>query len=343
MRVCLSVLSFVVLLGGACCEAQVPAVRLNVSATGQYKTVQDAVDHAPDAGAVILIAPGTYKEKIQIKSKNIWLVGTGSDPKAVVLTFGDSSKNTGSTFKSGTVTVDADGFEAENLTIANTWWDEHPDPADASQAVALQMNSDHAVIDRVRMISGQDTLYAASRSCRSNTDTAACLASRQFFNDCYVEGNVDYIFGDAKAVFDHCELHSRPHGSIMVTAQSKHFPAEDSGYYFLGCKITGANNGNRLYFGRPWRDFATVLFYDTDIEQKMTPEGWGEWDGRLKTATYLEYKSHGEGVNGGHRAIEYPALSAEQERSLTPAHLLRGPDAWDVDAAVATLRKLTQP
>jgi pectinesterase len=324
------------------CDAQSSQARITVALDGSsdYRSVQAAVTQVTAAGAVIFIKPGTYKEKIAITKDNIWLVGLGKDPKDVVLTFGDSAKNTGSTFKSGTVTVEANGFAAENLTIANTWWDEHSDPADASQAVALQLSSDKAVLDRVRLVSGQDTLFAASRTCRSNTETSPCAASRQYFNDCFVEGNVDYIFGDAKAVFHHCELHSRPHGTIMVTAQSKHFPAEDSGYYFLECRITGANNGNRLVLGRPWREYANVLFYDTDMEQTMAPEGWSEWGDRLKTATYREYKSHGPGVNGGHRAIEYPPLSAEEEKRLTPLQLLNGSDSWNPGDDVDRLRLL---
>jgi pectinesterase len=322
--------------------AQSKPVTLTVSAKGDadYKTVQEAVDHATEAGTVIRIQPGIYKEKIMVAIPNLTMVGLGASPKDVVLTFGDSAKNTGSTFKSGTVTVDADGFAAENLTIVNTWWDEHTGTADGSQAVALQLSSDKAVLDRVRLISGQDTLFAASRTCRSNTDLSQCAASRQYFNDCYIEGNVDYIFGDAKAVFERCELHSRPHGTIMITAQSKHFPAEDSGYYFLGCRITGANNGNRVVLGRPWREYAKVVFYDTDIEQKIAPEGWSEWGDRLKTATYLEYRSHGPGVNEGGRVIVYPPLTTEVERSLTTANLLKGSDAWDPAVQVKELRQL---
>jgi len=324
--------------------AQNKPVTLTVSpkGDGDFQAVQEAVDHASGPGAVIRIQPGIYKEKILVNRPGLTMVGLGASPKEVVLTFGDSAKNTGSTFKSGTVTVEADGFEAENLTIVNTWWDEHTAPGDASQAVALQLTSEKAVLDRVRLLSGQDTLFAASRTCRSNTDLSPCAASRQYFNDCFIEGNVDYIFGDSKAVFNHCELHSRPHGTVMVTAQSRHFPAEDSGYYFLGCKITGDNNGSRVALGRPWREYATVVFYDTDIEQKILPEGWSDWDGRLKTATYREYKSHGPGVNDGHRAIVYPALTEAQERSLTPERILRGNDSWYPLTEVNRLRRLAQ-
>jgi pectin methylesterase-like acyl-CoA thioesterase len=202
--------------------------------------------------------------------------------------------------------------------------------------------SGRSVVDRVRLISGQDTLYANSRTCRSTTETGPCEASRQYYHECYIEGHVDYIFGDAKAVFENCELHSRPHSTVMVTAQSKHFPAEDSGYYFLHCKITGANNGDHVILGRPWRDYSTVLFYDTDIEQQIAPDGWSDWGGRLKTSTYREYKSHGPGVNGGHRIVEYPPLTAEEEARLTPGQILKGEPPWDPTTLVNTLRSLVR-
>ena len=322
-------------------QSQAHRVVVAANGSGDFKTVQEAIDHTT-GDTIIAIRPGTYREKISIARDNIWLAGLGASPADVVLSFGDSAKTAGGTGKSGSVTVVNDGFAAENLTIVNTWWEEHPDPADASQAVALLIRSGHAVVDRVRLISGQDTLYADSRTCRNDTGDTPCEASRQLFNDCYIEGHVDYIFGDAKAVFQSCELHSRPHGAVMVTAQSKHFPGEDSGYYFLECKITGANNGNRVVLGRPWRDYATVLFYKTDIEQQIAPEGWSEWSGRLKTATYREYKSHGPGVNAGRRIVEYPLLTPEEEARLTIPDLLSGKEPWDPMAMVKTLRSLVK-
>ena len=323
-------------------EGQRPPNRrvVHVASSGgaDFQTIQQAVDSATEGGLTVLIAPGVYKEKVSVVQANVALVGTGRQPSDTVITWGDSAKNTGSTFKSGTVTVTADGFEAENLSIANTWWDEHLSPEDASQAVALQMSSDRAVIDRVRLISGQDTLYAASLTCRSDTPGIPCDASRQLFNDCFIEGNVDYIFGDAQAVFNRCELRSRQHPTVMITAQSKLFPEENSGYWMLHCRITGADDGSKIFLGRPWRAYATVTFFDTDIQQKLTPDGWGEWGGRLKTATYREYDSHGKGVNGGHRVVVSPPLTDVERARLTPQTLLAGKDQWDPITDVERLR-----
>jgi pectin methylesterase-like acyl-CoA thioesterase len=305
-----------------------------------FQTLQEAIDHAPPTGEVIRIEPGRYREKVSITKENIHLIGIGKQPQDVVVSWADSAMNTGSTFKSGTMTVRADGFAAENLTIENTWEVENPQQDHRSQAVALQLSSDRAVLDRVRLLGFQDTLYANSLTCQSKTLDAPCQASRQFFNDCYIEGHVDYIFGDARAVFNNCELHSHRHSSVMITAQSRISPLEDSGYYFLHCRITGETSTDKVFFGRPWRDFATVLFYDTDIEQTLYADGWAEWDGRLKTATYREYASHGPGVNGGYRVVEYPPLSSAEEKGLTPSLLLSGADHWDPTAAVTQLREI---
>lgn len=327
----------------------VPSVTVAHDDHAEFRTLQEAIDHAPATGEVIRIAPGTYREKIHISKPNIVLVGTGRQPQDVVLSWDDAAINAGGTSKSGSVTVDADGFEAENLTIENTWENEHTRIQEGSQAVALLMSSDRAVLDQVRLLGAQDTLYANSRTCHENlprdgsapaADTPPCKASRQYFRDCYIEGHVDFIFGDAKAVFDHCELHPRHNPTVMLTAQSKHFPAEDSGYYFLHCRITGEADGDKVVLGRPWRDYSTVVFYDTDIEKPLSPDGWSDWNGRLKTSTYQEYKSHGPGVDGGHRIVSSPKLSRQEAKKLTPGVLLSGSDGWDPVAEANALRKL---
>jgi pectinesterase len=315
-------------------------IKVSPDGKGDFRTVQEAVDHVTSRqGAVIFIAPGRYPEKVNVAGSGITLVGTGQSPAKTVITWGASAKSIGSTFRSGTVTVSGDGFEAENLSIVNTWWQDHPAAEDRSQAVALQLESDRAVLDRVRIISGQDTLFANSRACHGEL-TAPCRADRQFYNDCFVEGNVDYIFGEAKAVFSRCEFHSRPHSGVMITAQSRHSPLEDSGYYMLHCHITGENEGDRIVFGRPWRDYSTVLFYDTEIDQKIDDAGWSEWGGRLKTSTYREYRSHGPGVNGGHRSVAETTMTADEENRLSAKGLLSGEDQWDPDQRLQKLRAL---
>lgn len=336
-----SVIIFAGLLIATTTTAQTRILRVGSSAYANFHTVQAAVDAAPTGGVTLFIEPGTYKEKLHINAPNVRFVGAGASPADTVLTWNDSAKQAGGTSKSGSVTITADGFEAENLTISNTWWNENTvEPgAEGAQAVALLMSSDRAVLDRVRLLSGQDTLYANSLTCRTPQDTP-CQASRQFFNDCYIAGHVDFIFGDAKAVFNHCELRALHHPQVMLTAQSRLYPQKDSGYYFLHCTITGEKASDKIAFGRPWRDYSTVTFYDTDIRVAMVPEGWWEWNDRLKTSTYREYKSHGVNVDSRHRAVVSGSLSKAEEKALTPEKLLQGTDSWHPEAEIAALRKL---
>jgi pectin methylesterase-like acyl-CoA thioesterase len=90
--------------------------------------------------------------------------------------------------------------------------------------------------------------------------------------------NVDYIFGDSKAVFENCELHSTSHNGGFITAQSKHYLGEDSGFVFDHCKIS-ADSGviGLVYLGRPGRPFAAVIFMHTWIDDKIAPAGWRQW------------------------------------------------------------------
>lgn len=333
----------ILLFVAAAMPTSAQSVRYTVARSGKadFHSVQQAIDHAPDqGGALLLIAPGTYFEKVVIRKPNVRLVGTGASPEDTIIHWDDAARTSGSTFNSGTVWVEANGFEAENLSIVNSYWMEHNAGAYQSQAVALQLEGDKIVLDRVRLISGQDTLYAASSSCKGELHTP-CDADRQFFNECFIEGHVDYIFGDANAVFNRCELHSHPGWPVVeITAQGRHSLLEDSAYTMLHCSITGTDSSAHVSFGRPWKPYATVLFYDTDIRQKINPEGWSEWGGRLKTANYSEYASHGPGTNGTSRSVVYPPFKANETNRLTANQLLAGTDRWAPEAEVEILRKL---
>jgi pectin methylesterase-like acyl-CoA thioesterase len=139
---------------------------------------------------------------------------------------------------------------------------------------------------------------------------------------------VDFIFGDAIAYFDRCEIHALANPLVYLTAQSKHYAEEKSGYVFDHCRITAAA-GTRVYLGRPWRAYSTVVFLDTELPAEIVPEGWREWehDGKpsLPTSFYAEYHSTG------------PGAKPESRRQLTPAEasrfalktFLSGDDQWD--------------
>jgi pectinesterase len=299
------------------------AVTLSVgnAKTNQYQSVQAAVDALPESGGTLAIAPGTYREKLVIAKSNVKLVGKGKTPGAVVLVWGDSHISAGGTGKSASVWASGDGFEAHNLTIQN---DYHLNNAERSQAVALRLTADRAVLTNVRLLGAQDTLYAASKSPDS--------PSRQYFRDCYIEGHVDFIFGDAKAFFDRCHIHGIANEIVMITAQSKVKPEQDSAYVFDRCRITADAGVKELWLGRAWRPYATVIFLRTRIDAPLQPAGWREWTPgtteTFKTATYREFGSTGEGASIPTREPSSKQLTKSEAKAWSLKKFLGGSDGW---------------
>ncbi|HEX5317044.1 MAG TPA: pectinesterase family protein, partial [Candidatus Kapabacteria bacterium] len=196
---------------------------------------------------------------------------------------------------------------------------------------ALLIRGDRAVLRHVRLLGFQDTLYLGTKSCVS--EQGPCAVTRQYFSDCYIEGNVDFIFGDSKAVFDHCEIHALPHSTVFLTAQSRHYPDQSSGYVFHDCRITVAPDASEIYLGRPWRAYSTVVFLNTDIEASIDPAGWREWKPgethKIETSFYAEYGSHGVGGNTSQRDPHSKQLLKNEIDQYSANIFLAGPDHWD--------------
>ena len=308
------------------------ALHVAADGTAPFRTLQQAIDAAPaTGGALILVAPGTYHEVLTIDKPDITLRGSDPDASKTIVVMDHSAGTSGGTSHSATVNVTADNFTADNITFQNNFNATHPQLPEGSQAVALRVTGDRAIFRNVRLLGNQDTLYANSRGC--NTAGPDCKPSRQFFSHCYIEGNVDFIFGDAKAVFSHCEIHSTPHDEGFITAQSKHFPTEDSGYVFDHCTLTADPAATNIYLGRPWRPYSTVIYLNTQINSPINPAGWREWHPgethSLDTAYYAEYNSTGPGANPKAREPDSHQLTAQQAEPYQPATYLSGTDNWN--------------
>ncbi|MGB2671450.1 MAG: pectinesterase family protein [Candidatus Acidiferrum sp.] len=304
---------------------------VGVDGSGNYKTVQEAIDEAPATGGVIRIKPGRFREVIYVNKPHISLLGLGADPSQVVLTYDLNNASVGSTFKSASTTVIGDSFYAENLTFENSFTRDKNPNKEGSQAVALRVTGDRAVFRKVRILGHQDTLYASSKGCES--EQGLCHPARQYFADCFVEGDVDFIFGDAMAFFENCEIHGLAHPTVMLTAQSKHNPEEKSGYVFDHCRLTADAGADKVYLGRAWRAYATVVFLNTDMQAKIEPAGWLEWvhDGKpsLQTAFFAEYNSSGPGANPSGRESYSKLLTATEAAKFEAKDFLAGDDQWD--------------
>jgi polygalacturonase len=299
--------------------------------TGDFYSIQRALDAAPKDGALVLVAPGTYREVLTIDKPNIRLRSANPDASKTVVVNDRSAGANGGTLHSATVNVTADNFFAENITFENDYNRTHEQLYNGSQALALRVIGDRAVFHNVRLLGNQDTVYAGSRNC--TPDGANCIPARQYFSDCTIAGNVDFIFGDGKAVFDRCEIHSTAHDGGFITAQSKHYPEEDSGFVLNRCKLV-ADTGliGKVYLGRPWRPYASVVFLNTEMGDHIDPAGWREWHPgethSIETVFYAEYNSTGAGAPHGQREPHTHLLTADEAAKFDPAVFLKGNDGW---------------
>jgi len=304
------------------------------SGSGDFYSIQRAIDAAPAAGATISVAPGIYRERLVIDKPNIALVSPYADASKTTVVFDKSAATAGGTFNSATAVVRGRDFRAENLTFFNDYNRVPAKPQPDSQALALLVTGDRAVFRNVRFVGNQDTLYAGSADCTPPGKVAApCTPARQYFEHCFIEGTVDFIFGNALAVFDGCEIHSNPHAIGYITAQGKQSEQEQSLFVFNRCKLTAAPGVTHVWLGRPWRSLASVLFLHTDMGPHIEPAGWREWHpgetDYLKTVLYGEYDSTGPGAHAGERDSHTVQLSAAEAAVHDPRRLLAGKDHWD--------------
>jgi len=295
--------------------------------SGSFTTVQQAIDALPAGGGDILVKPGTYREVVTIRKPHVHLHGdVSSDPSKTVIVFNNAGPTHGGTFNSSTFFVEADDTTIDHLTIAN---DAGPR---AGQAVALSVTADRATFRNIHILGAQDTLFAGSRRCYS--DYGPCIPARQYFAHSYIEGGVDFIFGDSKAVFERCELHGIATGNVMFTAQSKHTADQDSGYVFKDCKLTADKRSpGAIALGRAWRPYATVVFLNTQMGAPVIPAGWIDWPrfgvSTLPTAFFAEYRSSGPGASPRTRESYSHQLTAEEAAEWSSPAFLAGSDGWN--------------
>ncbi len=308
-----------------------PEVKTGREGTTEFPTIQMAVDHHPFAGkgadgrpgrVYIEIAPGIYHERVIVTRNhtNITLVGMGKSPADVVITNSLNAKQAGGTFFTATAEIDGDGFEADNLTFENT-------AGNTGQAVAAAVRADRAVFKNCRFLGYQDTLFADY--------------GRQYYVGSYIEGAVDFIFGNAAAVFDHTEIHAN--GPGYLTAQSRTSPDQTTGYAIVESKVTsGIAAGaprDTISLGRPWRPYSRVVFIDTELPADVIAEGWNVWGKNDPTpqAYYAEFESKGPGANPGSRVGWSHQLTAREAAKYKPRVFLAGKDHWNPVAAAAKL------
>ena len=292
--------------------------------SGNAKSVQEAVDKVPSnnkARIVIRIKPGTYLEQVRVPADKPYISFIGESAEQTKITFNLSNKAAGSTSASYSIYIGGHDFHAENITFENSF-------GTGSQAVAVLVEADRVVFKNCRFLGWQDTLYAKN--------------GRQYYRDCYIEGHVDYIFGQAAAIFDHCNIHSK--GDGYITAPMRFAADEPSGFVFLNSTLTSENTKNGIYLGRPWRDFGRTVFINTKMDAAIRPEGWHHWEPqREKTAYFAEYGSTGTGADSAARVAWAHKLGDADVKEFSIEYFLGGHDGWNPNSSKDAWLEKTKP
>jgi len=312
--------------GAARSKLGITEVLVAQDGSGQFTNVQAAIMSVPMGFAtnpvVIRIKPGTYREVIYIQREKRFFHLVGEDAAKTVLTHNLNANMTGpdgkpiGTFRTPSVQIDAEDFTAENITFENS-------AGPVGQALAIRVDGDRAVFRNCRFLGWQDTILVNR--------------GRHYFENCYIEGHVDFIFGGATCWFERCKIHCLRDGYITAASTPD---TNKFGYVFNDCEITGAP-GVKTFLGRPWRDFAAVAYLNTQMSAVVRPEGWNDW-GKVEketTARYAEYKSVGPGADPERRVKWAKELTDSEAAEFAVKNVLNGNDGWNPREQGSYLKK----
>lgn len=314
-RIC-GVLTLLLFFSSAVAQTKQPDFVVAKDGSGDFRTVQDAIDAVPDFReneTLIFIKNGTYKEKLVLATSKTNVTFIGEDAAQTIITYDDyaARKNQfgeelGTTGSSGFF-IFGDDFTAKNITFQNT-------AGPVGQAVAIRITGDRAVFENCRFLGYQDTLYTRGED------------SRQYYKDCYIEGTTDFIFGASTAVFENCEIHSLKGGHYITAASTPE--NKEFGYVFMNSRFTTSAPEASVYLGRPWRPHAKVVIMNSDLGAHIKPEGWHNWNDPAKEQTvfYGEFNNRGKGFTPDQRVPWSHQLSDEEADRYTIERIF---DGWN--------------
>ena len=300
---------------------------------GDFKAVQSAIDALPDFGGMVLIKSGIYEEKLRVEKNNVTLMGEDG----TVLTYGDGAKKLlpngeeYGTFRTASFYIEGNDFIAKNLTFVNS-----AGPGkEAGQALAIFTNGDKLGFYDCKFLGFQDTVFTAPKPPKKIDGTSfedehklndGPAAYRVYFKDCYIKGDVDFIFGGATAFFDKCEIFSShrdgdPSGYITAASTPE---GQKWGYIFSNCRLTSDCAPDSVYLGRPWRDHAHTAYINCYMDAHIKKVGWHNWNKpeAEKTVRYEEYNSTGLGGDMSKRVPWSRSLTPQEAEKYTVKNVL---------------------
>ncbi|KAH7836826.1 hypothetical protein Vadar_006146 [Vaccinium darrowii] len=291
-----------------------------------FTTISDAVAAAPNSTNgttgyfLIYVKAGVYEEYVSIPKNKKYLMMIGDGINQTVITGNHSFVDGWTTFNSATFAVVGLGFVAVDITFRNTAG------AIKHQAVAVRNGADLSTFYSCSFEAYQDTLYAHSL--------------RQFYRECDIYGTVDFIFGNAAAVFQDCNMYPRLplNGQFnAITAQGRTDPNQNTGTSIQNATIraaddlAAANFTVQTFLGRPWKLYSRTVYMQSYMDGLIDPAGWHPWDGdfALNTSYYAEYNNRGPGSDTSKRVtwVGYHIINATDAANFTVSNFLVG-DSW---------------
>ncbi|CAK4032051.1 carbohydrate esterase family 8 [Lecanosticta acicola] len=290
----LTALSALVGLALAAGRTSAPDGALVVGSGADYTTIQDAVNALSTSSSdeqSIFIQAGTYKEQVYIKALSgpLTIYGYTTDTSSyannnVTITYGLGLSDVDNDDETATLRVWTSDFKLYNVNVENSY-------GEGSQALALSANAKNQGYYACKFLGFQDTILA---------NTGAQLYAKS-----YISGATDFIFGlYAAAWFEQVDLRLLSASLGYITASGR--SSADNSYYVINNSTVAAASGEAVdsgafYLGRPWRDYARVVFQDTSMTDVINSAGWAEWstsEPNTDHVTFAEYGNTGAGSKG---------------------------------------------
>ncbi|MGC9151283.1 MAG: pectinesterase family protein [Microbacter sp.] len=269
-----------------------------------YNTIQAAFNDVPDNYTgrwIIYVKPGTYYEKCELAATkpNVYLIGL--DPDSCIITYNayaGQSNGAGGTLgtnNSFSVAIDANDFYAANITFQNTQKNDGSTGTGAEQAVALRTKGDRQQYYNCKLLGYQDTYYTNSNG-------------RIYMKNCYIEGSVDFIFGNGVMVLDSCTTFVNRNGGVNCAPNTD--AASKFGYVFMNCTLSSLPQGvpdfngtvmSSFYLGRPWQNTPQAVYIHCYEPNTLNPQGWLNMTDGLNPF-FAEYQCNGPGSNISNRS-----------------------------------------
>lgn len=277
--------------------------------SGHFRNINEAVEVCRafmEYHKVIYVKKGTYKEKLIIPSflTNIEICGEDRDNTVItyddhanILDFNIPNNHKIGTFRTYTLKIEGNAITLKNITVENN-------APKLGQAVALHTEGDRLKFLNCRFLGNQDTVYTGLEN------------TRLYFDGCYIEGTVDFIFGPSTAWFEGCTIVSKSNGYVTAASTPN---GQTFGYIFNNCKLLADKDDIKCYLGRPWRPYAYTLFMNCELGKHIRPQGWHNWskESNEKTARYMEYNNRGEGAKTSERCTWAKQLTKKEAAKIT--------------------------